>query len=29
MIWLLNAATGDYLASFAGHEAEVTIAKFT
>mmetsp|Transcript_2705 Transcript_2705/g.4592 ORF Transcript_2705/g.4592 Transcript_2705/m.4592 type:complete len:150 (+) Transcript_2705:596-1045(+) len=29
MIWLMNGATGDYLACFSGHEDEVTMAKFT
>jgi ribosome assembly protein SQT1 len=29
MIWLMNAATGDYLASFSGHEADILMAKFT
>lgn len=29
MLWLMNGATGDFLASLAGHEAEVLAAKFT
>jgi WD40 repeat protein len=29
MIWLMNGATGDYLASFSGHEKDVMAAKFT
>ena len=29
MIWLMNGATGDFLACLSGHEAEVLAAKFT
>ena len=29
MLWLMNGATGDFLASLSGHEAEVLSAKFT
>ena len=29
MLWLMNGATGDFLASLSGHEDEVLCAKFT
>ena len=29
MLWLMNGATGDFLASFSGHEGDVLMAKFT
>lgn len=29
MIWLMNGATGDFLASFSGHEDEVLSAQFS
>ena len=29
MIWLMNGATGDFLASFSGHEDEVLAAQFS
>mgnify|MGYP001202669301 FL=1 len=29
MLWLMNGATGDFLASLSGHEGEVLCAKFT
>ena len=29
MLWVMNGATGDFLASLSGHEAEVLCGKFT
>jgi WD40 repeat protein len=29
MVWLINGASGNYIASFSGHEADVTTAMFT
>lgn len=29
MLWIMNGATGDFLASLAGHEDEVLNGKFT
>lgn len=29
MIWMFNGLNGEYLNSFAGHEKEVLLAKFT
>ena len=29
MIWLMNGASGDFLASFSGHEDQILDAKFT
>lgn len=29
MLWIMNGATGDFLASLAGHEDEILCAKFT